>query len=127
MDYLDTRYAIAAFPLAPDPKGGAPLVDQVQPFLALTPYLLLDLGGIALTSMHLGELVNVANAARTRWPDRFRGLLLVRVSEQARRAIAMARLEGLLRAFPSADAALAACEAEAEAEMVPEWSAGRRA
>ena len=107
MDYLNIRYAVAAARLSSSPNAGATLVEQLEPLFAKTPYLLLDMEGVLLTSMHLGELVNLAHAARDRWGERWPGLLLVRAGDQARRAIGLAHLEPILRLFPDADAALA--------------------
>jgi hypothetical protein len=126
MNYLNLRQGVAALRLAVESEPGEPLTERAQPYLALTPHLLLDLEGILLTSLHLGELVNLANAARSRWGARFPGLLLLRASEQARRTIALARLEDLMRAYPSADAALAAIDVERAPPFARESAATAR-
>jgi anti-anti-sigma regulatory factor len=111
MDFLNSRHSAAMLRVTQLDRGGNTLLDQVLPYLKLTPHLILDLEGVLLSSMHIGELVNVVQAYQEHWGGQFQGLSLVRASDQVRRVLASTRLEAVLRPFPTADAALEAIEA----------------
>ena len=110
MNYLNFTSAAVALRIAQSDAGQGTLLDQVAPFLTLTPGLILDIEGVLLTSMAIGELVNVVKEYQRQWEDRFYGLFLVHVSDRNWQTLVTAGLTELIRPFPSADAAWHAIE-----------------
>lgn len=108
MDFLNISKAIAVFQVECGSDPSRSLMEQASVFLKETPYLIMDLRTTPLNSMFLGELVNLHNAARSRWGDRFPGLFLIGASEQARNVIVLSHLDLIMPMFPSVDAAMQA-------------------
>ena len=114
MDFLNVEYGIAVLRMVTDPRPQQTLEEQVESYVRQTPYLVIDLREVMLTSMQLGELVNLAGKGRTIWGERFAGLFIVNPSDQVRTVLAHTRLESLLRAYPSwSDAVRAIAEVHA--------------
>jgi hypothetical protein len=110
MNYLNSIYAAAALRISQTSATNGTLLDQVGPYLSLTPSLILDIQGVALTSMAIGELVNVVKACQQRWGTRFTGIFLTHVSDQSWNVLATARLTDLMRPFPTVEAACLAIQ-----------------
>jgi len=108
MDFLNAQYSAALVRVKQEQSSDGTLLDQVSPFLKLSPLIILDLDGIHLTSMRLGELLNVAEAYQAQWPGRFPGLNLVHVSDFNRKVLETAHLQAVMPAYATADAALQA-------------------
>ena len=110
MNYLNSTSAAVALRITQSDAGHGTLLDQAAPFLTLTPGLILDIEGVLLTSMAIGELVNVVKEYQRQWGIRFGGVYLVHVSERNWQTLVTAGLTELIRPFPSADAAWQAFE-----------------
>lgn len=106
MNFLSARYAVVCFLMR---EGGgeepAPLQD-LEPYLGLTPYIVYDMDGALLTSMRIGELINAANAVRERWGETFPGFGLINVSDTNRKVIGQTGLDAYLRIYPDLPAAV---------------------
>lgn len=68
------------------------LLEELTPFIDQTPRLILDLNDIVLTSMRIGDLVNIVQELKKRWASEFQGLKLIRVSETATRTLEVMKL-----------------------------------
>ena len=70
------------------------LAAQLQPYVDLSPILVLDVTGVQFTSMLIGEMVNVHQHFEARWSDRPHRIALVNLTETSRAAFQRVRLDG---------------------------------
>ncbi len=69
-----------------------PLVNQMQPVMEASPFLILDADGIQFSSMLIGEVVNLYLAFQQRWQDHRHSMVLVHVPEKSKQVFRVARL-----------------------------------
>ena len=106
-NYLNARYSVVTFQILEGVSEQNPLVDELQPFLPLTPYFIYDLEGILLTSYCIGELINVANTVRTLWAERFPGFGLINVNDTSQKVLEQIKLQALFHVYPDLQSAKA--------------------
>ena len=112
MNFLNVTDAIAILRVRSGTDSKRSLSEQADGFVRETPHLIVDLRNSPLSSMLVGDLVNLRNAARERWGERFPGLHLTGLSEQARNVIVLSRLEQIMPIHPTVDSAIEAIGAE---------------
>jgi anti-anti-sigma regulatory factor len=108
MDFLNISKTVAVLQLRAGTDSRRPLLEQVGTYIRETPYLIMDLRRTPLSSLFLGELVHLHNAARARWGERFPGIHLIGASEQARQLIGLSHLDMIMPMFPHLEAAFQA-------------------
>jgi len=82
-----------------------PLEEQMRPLVGMAPYLVLDLDGIKLTSMMLGELVNLYKSFEQRWNGKGRAMVIIRVPEVTKQVMHIAKLAEKIPLYDDLDQA----------------------
>ncbi|MBI4082850.1 MAG: hypothetical protein HY423_09595 [Candidatus Lambdaproteobacteria bacterium] len=108
MKFLNLERTIAVMQLVISAHARQPMFEQLQPFCKLHRYVLLYLSGIALGSMHLGELIAVAKSHDEVWGKSSHWIGLVHLSPEARRVLSIAKLDAVFRTYDTVDDALTA-------------------
>ena len=83
-----------------------PLVDQVAPYLDQNTHLIIDLEGIDLTSMEIGELVNLADAFHKVWDGKACYMAVVNLTSAAQSIFAVTKLDRVFTCFDTISSAL---------------------
>lgn len=117
MKVLNLQSAVTVLRLTSDEPSGKLLTDQVSSLFGQAPNLILDLNGIQLNSMLIGELVNLNQAFTKAWRDRAHRVALVNVTDFSQQTLRSVRLNERLPIYDSVDAALAAFREPASASQ----------
>lgn len=102
---LEQSYTVLKLAEA-DTSGTLPLCEQAKSFIDSSPFLIIDLREVRLTSMLIGELINLYQAYQERWKDSSRKLALSNVSDFNRRVLEQVRLSSVIDLHDSLDSAL---------------------
>jgi len=104
MKFINVVYAVTVVKLVESSQvQGKTLEDFAKPFAALTPNMVLDMEGILLSSLQVGDVVGLANTLREKWGERFSALCLINVSENGKRVLEAVNLQTLLQVQPNLD------------------------
>ncbi len=109
MKSLNVQQAYTVLKLTEQPHSAAPLSHQAEDYLGQAPMLVLDLAGIHLNSMLIGELLNLHKAFARHWRHDGARLALVNLTPLSRSVLEQVKLDGLFALCDSLDEALAAC------------------
>lgn len=71
----------------------APLDEQVTPYLSKEPNIVLDMSGIQLSSILIGELVNLLSSLRSHWTPIKPKIALLNLDEQGKRVLGTTKLD----------------------------------
>lgn len=96
MKTLNVENAYTLLKISDRSRGTLPLTDQVAPYLGQSPNLILDLGGIQLTSMLIGELLNVHRGFEEQWESHAHRISLVNLTPTSRDVLQRVRLTDYL-------------------------------
>jgi len=86
-------------------NSNTPLEEQIRPLVNAAPYLVLDVDGIAFTSMMLGDMVNLYSSFQKRWSGRPNGMALVHAPEVTKQVLRLAKLADKLPVYDDLDQA----------------------
>ena len=81
MKSIDLEKAITVLKLTETSTSNQTLQEQVAPYFDRSPYIVLDLGNVMLTSMLIGEIINLEEEFRHRWEDSSIKMALANVSD----------------------------------------------
>ena len=96
MKFIQVKQACALFKLDETPHPGLPLLDQVGPLLEQNAFVILDCEEIELSSLIMGEFVNVLRHLEEKWRGRAHGMALVNLSPSARKMFETTKIEQML-------------------------------
>lgn len=82
-----------------------PLEEQMRSLLGAAPYLVLDMDGIQITSMMLGELVNLYKSFEQRWGGKACAMVIIRAPEITKQVMRIARLAEKIPLYDDLDQA----------------------
>lgn len=99
MKFVQVKQASALFKLEETSHLGLPLLEQVGPLLEQNPFVILDCEGIELSSLIIGEFVNVLRHLNDKWRDRAHGMALVNLSPPARQMFETTKIDQMLPVY----------------------------
>jgi hypothetical protein len=82
-----------------------PLQEQIKTIVSIAPYIVLDVDGVQVNSMMLGELVNVYMACAEKWSGRSFGVALIRAPDVTKQIIRIAKLADKLPLYDDLETA----------------------
>lgn len=94
-----------------------PLVDQAAPNLAHNNHLIVDLSGIDLTSMDIGELVNLADEFCKAWEGKACYMAVVNLTPAAQSIFSVTKLDRVFQCFDAVSNALDHFSKESPGEL----------
>ena len=106
MKNLQLEHANVVVKLTLGPGESETLGAQLQPYLELSPMLVLDVANIQFNSMLIGEIVNVHQRFEKHWGDRPHRIALVNLTPASREVFQRVRLDTY---FPLFDTLAEAC------------------
>ncbi len=99
MKFIQVKQACALFKLEETPHPGLPLLDLVGPLVEQNAFVILDCEGIELSSLIIGEFVNVLRHLNDKWQDRAHGMALVNLSPPARQMFETTKIDQMLPVY----------------------------
>ena len=96
MHFLDVDRACAILRLKGGNATGLSLLEQVRPMLEHVPNIILDMKGIQITSMTIGELANLARAFHAYWENHPHSIAITNLDATGRQSLAMVRFDKLV-------------------------------
>ena len=77
------------------------LDDQLEPYLNVSPNLVLDLENVNFNSMMIGELMNVYNKFAEHWRDYMHKVVIIHATENTHKAFESVKLTEKIQFFPN--------------------------
>lgn len=108
MKTLGLGMACTVVKLEESENGGPSLTEQLEHHIASGTRMLIDVSDVRLTSMRIGELINVYQAYRKHWGERRPQIALMDRTGDNREVLKRARLDQLLPVGGTLDEAYAA-------------------
>lgn len=96
MPFLDVDRACTVLRLKGSDASGHSLLEQVRPMLEHVPNIILDMDGIRLTSMAIGELTNLAQAFHRHWDDQPHSLVMTNLDATGRKSLAVIHFDQVI-------------------------------
>ncbi len=96
MAFLDVDRACTILRLKDSDASGRSLLEQVRPMLEHVPNIILDMEGIRITSMAIGELTNLAKEFRTYWDDQPHSMTMTNLDATARRSLSVIHFDQVI-------------------------------
>ena len=107
MNFLNAAQVAVVVKVSDTHQSSYTLLEELAPFIDHTPRLILDLNHIVLTSMRIGDLVNIVRKLKERWASEFQGLKLLHVSETATRTLEVMKLTVVMPIYRDLNEAIA--------------------
>ena len=107
MKFMNAAHVAVVVKVSDTCESSYTLLEELTPFIDHTPRLILDLNDVLLTSMRIGDLVNIAREMKERWASEFQGLKLLHVSEAATRALEITKLTCMMPVYRDLTEAIA--------------------
>lgn len=96
MKFVQVKQACALIKLEEPSQLGLPLLDQVAPLLEQNAFVILDCEEIELSSLIIGEFINVHRHLKDKWQGRAHGMALVNLSPSARKMFETTKIDKML-------------------------------
>lgn len=106
MRLLDVDRACTILRLKHSDASGHSLLEQVRPMLEHVPHIILDMAGIRITSMAIGELTNLAREFQTYWHGRPHSLRMTNLDATGRKSLAVIHFDQVIPVMDDQGASL---------------------
>ena len=93
MKYAQVSIGCTLIRIIDSSENTIPLDEQVTPYLCQHPNLLLDMENVNLTSIMIGELVNLMTSLRKHWNSDKPKIRLINLNDQGQRVLQTTKLD----------------------------------
>ena len=93
MKYAQVSIGCTLVKIIDSEQNTVPLDEQIFPFLCQQPHLLLDMENVNLTSIMIGELVNLLTSLRKHWDTKKPKINLINLNDQGKRVLQTTKLD----------------------------------